>query len=63
MIERVACDKSLPPNVTQNIIERTDGIPLFNGLVPFFLACLHRRHCPLDASGLGIISATCPAIR
>src|SRR6185437_8943499 len=29
MIERVARDRSLPANVTQNIIERTDGIPLF----------------------------------
>jgi class 3 adenylate cyclase len=29
MIERVARDRPLPANVRQNIIERTDGIPLF----------------------------------
>jgi predicted ATPase len=29
LIERVACKKSLPESVRQDIIERTDGIPLF----------------------------------
>ena len=29
LIERVACKKSLPESVRQDIIERTDGVPLF----------------------------------
>jgi predicted ATPase len=29
MIDRVACNKLLPANLRQDIIERTDGIPLF----------------------------------
>jgi predicted ATPase len=29
LIERVACKKSLPESIRQDIIERTDGIPLF----------------------------------
>ena len=29
MIDRVVGNKSLPPNIRQDIIERTDGVPLF----------------------------------
>ena len=29
MIDRVAGNKQLPANIRQDIIERTDGIPLF----------------------------------
>ena len=29
MIDHVTGNKSLPPNIRQDIIERTDGIPLF----------------------------------
>ena len=29
MIERITCNKPLPASIKQDIVERTDGIPLF----------------------------------